>query len=122
MSTSEKRARNSKATVDIPPGPQGAVKAGGASTARSTRSSSRCSTRRARRSSRTSGTGTARGALGGELLRDLMLDEADPEVHRDIEADIRLAGAVSGVDVLIGGHADAGSDQGTVGNLCKDQR
>jgi len=38
-------------------------------------------------------------------------DEADPEVWRDIEADIRLAGAVEGVDVLIGGHADAGQEK-----------
>ena len=37
-------------------------------------------------------------------------DEADPAVRRDIEADIRLAGAVKGVDVLIGGHADAGQE------------
>jgi len=37
-------------------------------------------------------------------------DEADTEVQRDIEADIRLAGAVPGVDVLIGGHADAGQE------------
>jgi len=37
-------------------------------------------------------------------------DEADPEVQRDIEADIRLAGAVPGGDVLIGGHADAGQE------------
>ncbi len=37
-------------------------------------------------------------------------DEADPSVHRDIEADIALAGAVEGVDVLIGGHADAGQE------------
>ncbi len=38
-------------------------------------------------------------------------DEADPAVWRDIEADIRLAGAVDGVDVLIGGHADAGQEE-----------
>jgi len=37
-------------------------------------------------------------------------DEADTSVHRDIEADIALAGAVEGVDVLIGGHADAGQE------------
>ena len=37
-------------------------------------------------------------------------DEADPGVQRDIEADILLAGAVQGVDVLIGGHADAGQE------------
>jgi 2',3'-cyclic-nucleotide 2'-phosphodiesterase (5'-nucleotidase family) len=38
-------------------------------------------------------------------------DEADPAVHRDIDADIALAGAVEGVDVLIGGHADAGQEE-----------
>ena len=38
-------------------------------------------------------------------------DEADPDVQRDIEADIHLAGAVEGVDVLIGGHADAGQEK-----------
>ena len=38
-------------------------------------------------------------------------DEADPSVWRDIDADIRLAGAVEGVDVLIGGHADAGQEE-----------
>jgi len=37
-------------------------------------------------------------------------DEADAAVHRDIDADIALAGAVEGVDVLIGGHADAGQE------------
>lgn len=37
-------------------------------------------------------------------------DEADSSVQRDIEADIRLAGLVEGVDVLIGGHADAGQE------------
>jgi 2',3'-cyclic-nucleotide 2'-phosphodiesterase (5'-nucleotidase family) len=38
-------------------------------------------------------------------------DEADATVHRDIDADIALAGAVPGVDVLIGGHADAGQEE-----------
>ncbi len=37
-------------------------------------------------------------------------DEADSGVQRDIEADIRLAGLIEGVDVLIGGHADAGQE------------
>ena len=37
-------------------------------------------------------------------------DEADTDVQRDIEADIRLAGAIKGIDVLIGGHADAGQE------------
>jgi 5'-nucleotidase / UDP-sugar diphosphatase len=35
--------------------------------------------------------------------------EADPRLARDINADIALAGAVQGVDVLFGGHADAGT-------------
>lgn len=37
-------------------------------------------------------------------------DEADLAVQRDIEADIRVAGLVEGIDVLIGGHADAGQE------------
>jgi 5'-nucleotidase / UDP-sugar diphosphatase len=36
-------------------------------------------------------------------------DEAHPEIQRDIDADIMLAGAVEGIDVLFGGHADAGT-------------
>jgi 2',3'-cyclic-nucleotide 2'-phosphodiesterase (5'-nucleotidase family) len=35
--------------------------------------------------------------------------EADPRLARDIEKDIALAGAVDGIDVLFGGHADAGT-------------
>jgi 5'-nucleotidase/UDP-sugar diphosphatase len=35
--------------------------------------------------------------------------EADPRLDRDIDADITLAGAVAGIDVLFGGHADAGT-------------
>ncbi len=35
--------------------------------------------------------------------------EADPRLARDIDKDIALADAVSGVDVLFGGHADAGT-------------
>jgi len=35
--------------------------------------------------------------------------ESDPRLMRDIDADIALAGAVSGVDVLFAGHADAGT-------------
>ena len=35
--------------------------------------------------------------------------EVDPRLARDIDKDIALAGAVSGVDVLFGGHADAGT-------------
>lgn len=37
--------------------------------------------------------------------------ETDPMTQRDIDADIRLAGAVDGVDVLFGGHADAGTPE-----------
>lgn len=35
--------------------------------------------------------------------------EADPRLTRDIDKDIALAGAVEGIDVLFGGHADAGT-------------
>ena len=35
--------------------------------------------------------------------------EADPRLTRDIDADIALAEAVAGIDVLFGGHADAGT-------------
>ncbi len=35
--------------------------------------------------------------------------ESDPRLQRDIDADIRLAGAVKGVDILLAGHADAGT-------------
>ncbi len=35
--------------------------------------------------------------------------ETDPRTQRDIDADIRLAGAVTGVDVMFAGHADAGT-------------
>jgi 2',3'-cyclic-nucleotide 2'-phosphodiesterase (5'-nucleotidase family) len=35
--------------------------------------------------------------------------EIDPRLARDIEKDIALAGAVKGIDVLFGGHADAGT-------------
>lgn len=35
--------------------------------------------------------------------------ESDPRLQRDIDADIALAGAVTGVDVLFAGHADAGT-------------
>ena len=37
--------------------------------------------------------------------------ESDPRLQRDIDADIKLAGAVSGVDVLLAGHADAGTPE-----------
>ncbi len=35
--------------------------------------------------------------------------EADPRLNRNIDKDIALAGAVAGIDVLFGGHADAGT-------------
>ena len=35
--------------------------------------------------------------------------EVDPRLARDIDKDITLAGAVKGIDVLFGGHADAGT-------------
>ena len=38
-------------------------------------------------------------------------DEAHPEIKRDIGADIELAGIVDGIDVLLGGHADAGTEE-----------
>lgn len=37
--------------------------------------------------------------------------ENDPRLQRDIDADINLAGAVTGVDVLFAGHADAGTPE-----------
>ncbi len=40
--------------------------------------------------------------------------ETDPRTQRDIDADIRLAGAVKGVDVLFAGHADAGTPKPVV--------
>lgn len=40
--------------------------------------------------------------------------ESDPRLQRDIDADIALAGAVDGVDVLLAGHADAGTPEPVV--------
>lgn len=40
--------------------------------------------------------------------------ESDPRLQRDIDADIRLAGALDGVDVLFAGHADAGTPEPVV--------
>lgn len=40
--------------------------------------------------------------------------ETDPRTQRDIDADIRLAGAVHGVDVMFAGHADAGTPEPVV--------
>lgn len=37
--------------------------------------------------------------------------EARPEVQRDFDADIALAGAVPGIDVLVGGHAHRGIEE-----------
>jgi 5'-nucleotidase/UDP-sugar diphosphatase len=40
--------------------------------------------------------------------------ESDPRLQRDIDADINLAGAVQGIDVLFAGHADAGTPEPVV--------
>ncbi len=40
--------------------------------------------------------------------------ESDPRLQRDIDADIALAGAVDGIDVLFAGHADAGTPKPVV--------
>lgn len=40
--------------------------------------------------------------------------ESDPRLQRDIDADIALAGAVKGIDVLFAGHADAGTPEPVV--------
>ena len=40
--------------------------------------------------------------------------ESDPRLQRDIDADLYLAGAVTGVDVLFAGHADAGTPEPVV--------
>ena len=40
--------------------------------------------------------------------------ESDPRLQRDIDADIFLAGAVQGADVLFAGHADAGTPSAIV--------
>jgi 5'-nucleotidase/UDP-sugar diphosphatase len=40
--------------------------------------------------------------------------EADPRLQRDIDADVALAGAVEGIDVLFAGHADAGTPEPVV--------
>lgn len=40
--------------------------------------------------------------------------ESDPRLARGVEADMALAGAVEGIDVLLGGHADAGTEQALV--------
>ena len=40
--------------------------------------------------------------------------EAHPEIKRDIEADIELAGVMDGIDVLLAGHADAGTERPVV--------
>jgi len=44
----------------------------------------------------------------------MQTNDEDPSVKRDIEADIKLAGAVEGIDVLLGGHADAGTEEPVV--------
>lgn len=40
--------------------------------------------------------------------------ESDPRLQRDIDADIALAGAVKGIDILLAGHADAGTPEPVV--------
>lgn len=40
--------------------------------------------------------------------------QSDPRLQRDIDADIALAGAVEGIDVLFAGHADAGTPEPVV--------
>jgi 5'-nucleotidase/UDP-sugar diphosphatase len=40
--------------------------------------------------------------------------ESDPRLQRNIDADIALAGAVEGIDVLLAGHADAGTPEAVV--------
>lgn len=40
--------------------------------------------------------------------------EIDPRLQRDIDADIALAGAVEGIDVMLAGHADAGTPEPVV--------
>ena len=37
-------------------------------------------------------------------------DEAHPEIQRGIDAEIKLAGAVTGIDVIFSGHADSGTE------------
>lgn len=44
----------------------------------------------------------------------MQTDDSSPDVKRDIDVDIRLAGAVKGLDVLFGGHADAGTEEPVV--------
>ena len=41
-------------------------------------------------------------------------DEAHPDIKRDINADIELAGVVDGIDVIFSGHADAGTEEPVV--------
>jgi 5'-nucleotidase / UDP-sugar diphosphatase len=38
-------------------------------------------------------------------------DSAHPEIQRDIDAEIELAGSVDGIDVILSGHADAGTEK-----------
>lgn len=40
--------------------------------------------------------------------------ETDPRLQRDIDVDIALAGAVEGIDILLAGHADAGTPEAIV--------
>ncbi|MDG2091470.1 MAG: bifunctional UDP-sugar hydrolase/5'-nucleotidase [Gammaproteobacteria bacterium] len=40
--------------------------------------------------------------------------ETDPRLQRDIDADINLADAVEGIDILLAGHADAGTPEAVI--------
>lgn len=44
----------------------------------------------------------------------MQTDDEGEDVKRDIDADIELAGVIEGIDVLFGGHADAGTEKPVV--------
>ena len=41
-------------------------------------------------------------------------DEARPEIQRDINAELQLAGVIDGIDVIFSGHVDAGTEKPVV--------
>ena len=41
-------------------------------------------------------------------------DSAHPEIQRDIDAEIELAGLIDGIDVILSGHADAGTEEAVI--------
>ena len=41
-------------------------------------------------------------------------DSAHPEIQRDIDAELALAGTIEGIDVILSGHADAGTEKPVV--------